>query len=79
MLARSQRRRGLNISGTYVIVGWTRSRWPWSSVGIEYARVRTDCWPVSECSKTWKSASNISFACITLTENANQSPAREMV
>ena len=34
---------------TNVTVGWTRSRWPWSSAGIEYESVRTASSPVSLC------------------------------
>lgn len=40
--------------------------------------MRTSCCPVSECSKTWKSASSISFALLAGTENASQSPAGDI-
>lgn len=62
-----------------MIVGCTRSKWPWSSVGIEYASVRTICLPVSECSNVWKLAAKMSFAWLTGMVNASQSPAGEMV
>ena len=62
-----------------VTVGWTRSRWPWSSAGIEYERVRTASIPVSSCLKTEKSASNNLLALLTGTSNESQSPEGEIV
>ena len=59
-------------------VGWTRSRWPWSSAGIEYESVRTTEAPVCVSVKMVKFASKSALACFTLVVKLIQSPAGDV-
>ena len=81
---------GMSLAGTWstgrwpigsgnVTVGWTRSRWSWSSAGIEYESVRTASTPVSPCLKMEKSALKSSLALLTGSSTDNQSPEGEIV
>lgn len=64
---------------SYVVVGCTRSRWPFNSAGIEYSRVRIIVRPVLSLVNVEKWVPKSSSALLTGTSRAIQSPAGEMV